>query len=67
MHEKGFIKKGNEIFRVERVTKGTKLEGIQVDPQGNILKDGKRLELKEGQMLTPEGQVTQSPLQQSGQ
>ena len=60
--QKGFIKRGNEVFKLERVTRATKLEGIEVDAQGNIMKDGKRIELKEGQMVSPEGQVTESPV-----
>lgn len=60
--QKGFIKKGDTIFRVERVTKATKVEGLQLDDQGNLLKDGKKIELQEGQMVTPEGEVTKSPL-----
>ena len=63
MLKKGFIKKGDAIFRVEQVTKATKIEGLELDDQGNILKDGKKLELKEGQMVTPEGEVTKSPLE----
>ncbi len=63
MLKKGFIKKGDQIFRVEQVTKATKIEGLELDAQGNLLKDGKRIELKEGQMVTPEGEVTKSPLE----
>lgn len=60
--QKGFIKRGNDVFKLERVTRATKLEGIEVDAQGNILKNGKRIELKEGQMVDPEGHVTESPV-----
>lgn len=57
MLKKGFIKQGDKIFKIDQVTKATKLEGIEVDPQGHIMKDGKRMELKDGQLVTPEGQI----------